>query len=247
MRPRSSMALCYEGYMGQSSFAMTPGNVASIERTLTVTRLSSYAPPMIRPRNSESNSAAAIRLYQWNAEIAGALWPVMHVFEVAVRNAISEVITEVHGPTWTHESSFHNKLPNPNGRNIYNPRRDIIHQSRKHQHAGKVIPELKMIFWERMLTSRHDNDFWGLHLRTGFPNAPAVAFQATRGQLREKFESVRRIRNRLGHHESVSDPQRFSLNEVFENMMTVLAWRDEAIADWVYSFETVQQTLQKRP
>ena len=160
----------------------------------------------------------------------------------------------MHGADWAHEVSFQNKLPRkrrdrrtnrPVG---YGAREDLQKQARQHSHTGKVIPELKMVFWEKMLTSRHDNDFWNNYLTAAFPHLPAGhATVVHRNELREKFESVRDVRNRLGHHESVCDRSRFDLPQIFVNMMTVLSWRDPALHDWVADFETVRSVLARRP
>lgn len=216
-----------------------------IESALTPPRLGSYFPPLVTVEPNETQTEAAVRLYQWNAEIAAAMWPVMHVFEVVVRNAVSDVITAVHGPSWTHQHAFWNKLPNPRG--VYSPRKDLIKQASQHPTPGKVIPELKMAFWERMFTSRHDNDFWSQHLQEGFPYIAAHTYQQGRNQLRAMYESVRRVRNRLGHHESVSDPTRFDLPKIHQNMMYVIGWRDPVVLSWVDSFQQVDATLERRP
>ncbi|WP_246183114.1 hypothetical protein [Mycolicibacterium grossiae] len=38
---------------------------------------------------------------------------------------------------------------------------------------GKVIPELKFVFWENLFTRRHDGRLWNRHLRTVLPNLDA--------------------------------------------------------------------------
>lgn len=173
------------------------------------------------------------------------MWPVMHIFEVVVRNAVSDVITAVHGPNWTHQQAFRNKLPNP--QKAYSPRKDLIRQGALHSTPGKVIPELKMAFWEKMFTARHDNDFWRYSLPVGFPYLAAPTYQVGRNQLRTMYESVRRIRNRLGHHEPVADPSRFDLLTIYQNMMYVIGWRDPVVLSWVASFQQVEKTLERCP
>lgn len=232
---------------------MTPDSAQRIQSALSPARLRSYAPPLVACRDGESEVEAAVRLYQWHAELAAALWPVMHVFEVTVRNAISDAISVVHGTGWAHERSFLNKLPRaPRDRSTnkivgYGPYEDLKTQSTKHPSTGKVIPELKMAFWEKMLTSRHDQDFWERHLYVAFPCLPQGRNQVHRNVLREKYENVRKIRNRLAHHESVADPSRFDIDGIFNDIMTVLNWHSISLHDWVSSFERVQEVNSQRP
>ncbi|KAA8727977.1 hypothetical protein [Corynebacterium phocae] len=232
--------------MTPSKFSITQQSANIIEKSLTNPRLNSYSPPLVTVQPGETAKQASVRLYQWNAEVAAALWPVMHVFEVTVRNAASEAINYVHGPNWAHDVSFQNKLPNPRP-GLYNPRKDLRARADHFSTTGKIIPELKMAFWEKMFTARHDNDFWKHYLEQVFPNTPDLEYYSLRGEIREKYANVRKIRNRLGHHESVSDPNRFDLHQIFDDMMAVLEWRDPVIRNWVDSFQTVEQTLSRRP
>ncbi|OZF41821.1 hypothetical protein CH293_27465 [Rhodococcus sp. 14-2470-1b] len=233
---------------------MTPAVAQEIEKCLSPGRVGSYAPPLIACEQGEQPLSAALRLYQWNTEIASAMWTVMHIFEVTVRNAVSDAVSEVHGQKWTHEPSFHSRLaPTPKDRITgkpigYGPRNDLQKQSRIHTTPGKVIPELKMVFWEKMFTQAHDRDFWNPHLQAAFPNLDSS--QPTRDHrnaLRIRYERVRRIRNRMGHHESISDASRFDLDACYHGMMDVLAWRSSEVHAWVSSMETVQDVLRRRP
>lgn len=240
--------------MPTAPFTMTPADARAIEKCLSSGRVGSYHPPLVSCEQGEVPLAAALRLYRWNAEIAAALWTVMHMFEVAVRNAVSDAVTEVHGPDWTHDASFLLKLPPAPRDHLtnrivgYGAREDLQKQSRSHPTAGKVIPELKMVFWEKMFTQRHDADFWNSHLLTVFPNLdPATPIRDHRNALRTRYERVRRIRNRMGHHESISDASRFDLTQCYTGMMEVLSWRSIEVHAWVAEVENVQEVLQRRP
>ncbi|WP_204165074.1 hypothetical protein [Rhodococcus oxybenzonivorans] len=233
---------------------MTPADAQAIEKCLSPGRVGSYHPPLVTCDQGEDPLAAALRLYRWNAEIAAALWTVMHVFEVTVRNAVSDAVTQVHGPNWTHDASFHAKLPPaPRDRSTnrpagYGAREDLQKQSRLHPTPGKVIPELKMAFWEKMFTQRHDADFWNSYLCTVFPNVDsAEPIRDHRNALRTRYERVRRIRNRMGHHEPISDTSRFDLSQCYTGMMEVLSWRSSEIHAWVADVENVQEVLLRRP
>ena len=232
--------------MAEASNSISTEDAWRIRSVLSPPRLSTYEPPSVTAKPGETSVQAAVRLYQWNAEVSAAFWPVINVFEVAVRNAISTVISQVHGQDWAHDPSFINKLPNPTGP-VYNPRKDLKRMADLHKTTGKVIPELKMSFWEKMLTKRHDGDFWSLYMNVGFPYLPPGSHQAHRNELRSRYERVRKMRNRLGHHEAIFDSTRFSLQAIFFDMVQVLEWREPAVSDWVMQFELVQQTLTKRP
>lgn len=46
-----------------------------------------------------NDTASALRLYVWNAEVSAAFIVPLHICEVAVRNGVVEAIERVHGPT----------------------------------------------------------------------------------------------------------------------------------------------------
>lgn len=224
-----------------------------IASSISDARLSSYYPPLIEPLADELPMSAALRLYQWNAEVTAAIWPVMHIFEVTVRNAISEAIARVHGEDWAHDRSFQLKLkttrikPGGNTHRPYDPRRDLEKHAERFDTTGKVIPELKMVFWERMLVKHHDGNFWRAYLTEVFPYLPEATLEENRNQLRRIFERARSLRNRLGHHEPICDPSKYDLEGTFSDMMSVLSWRSPEVHAWVDGFEQFQSVLLCRP
>ncbi|GAA4406827.1 hypothetical protein [Tsukamurella soli] len=234
--------------MTEGDYTTTEAAATEIERCLSAGRLSSYAPPRVTPKTGEGAAQAALRLYRWNIEIAAALWPVTHIMEVAVRNAVSDAVTEVHGHRWTHDAAFHSRLPNPSRSSVYSPRRDIKAIAGRYDTPGKVIPEVKMKFWEQMFTARHDRDIWSHHLTDVFPHLPAgVSYQEHRKNIYHRFERIRVLRNRMGHHEPICDPARFDLDAVFEAVVDLVGWRSSETLAWLMDIENVQVTLASRP
>ena len=97
---------------------------------------------------------AALELYDWNAQVSGAFMAPLHICEVVMRNAVSDALTAVYGARWPWSSVFEASLPASAAG--YNPRGDLQRARTAHQTTGKVIPELKFVFWQKMFTSRHD-------------------------------------------------------------------------------------------
>src|SRR5690554_2789998 len=106
------------------------------------------------PKSDDDPSA--LNLYVWNAQLSGAFMAPLHICEVVVRNAISDALEAKYGEHWPWSPGFEQSLPDPRPP-AYSPRRDLFNARRNAQTTGKVIPELKFIFWQRMFTSRHDN------------------------------------------------------------------------------------------
>jgi hypothetical protein len=191
-----------------------------------------------------SDQARALALYRWNAQASAAFMVPMHICEITLRNAIVGAIQDVYGVQWyVPGSAFERSLPKPNAG--YSPARDL-HRSRKNQpSAGKVIPELKFMFWVSMLTARHDARLWRPYLAKHFPALP-VGLSASAGRLllHSRLDDIRKLRNRLAHHEPVFD--RILVDE-YEKIADVVRWVSPETMNWLSGFESVTRILRQRP
>ena len=110
--------------------------------------------------------------------------------------------------------------------------------------AGKVVAELSFAFWIAMLTSRHDVRLWTPWIRAEFPHfAPQLA-GACRNQLHLALEEVRRLRNRIAHHEPI-----FARDVAadYERIRQIIAWRSPITADWMDREQGVVSLLASKP
>src|SRR5262245_46602597 len=116
--------------------------------TLSEARFSTYLAA------SGNDVERAVSLYGWNARISSALMLPAHFAEVATRNAVADALAEVYGERWPWSPGLERSLPDP--AHGYSPSRDLRDVRRYQPTTGKVIAELKFVFWQKMLTSRHD-------------------------------------------------------------------------------------------
>jgi hypothetical protein len=184
-------------------------------------------------------SPAALVLYQWNAQISGAFMAPLHICEVVIRNSVSDVLTTTYGVRWPWSPVFEASLPSPPSG--YNPRSDLQTNRTRHTTTGKVIPELKFVFWQKMFTSRYDGRLWNDHLRTVLPNLDGTK---TVGQLREEIyrnlEHVRVFRNRIAHHEPIF--KRALANDL-DIIKSLIRFRCKLTADWMMQSQRVTEHL----
>lgn len=211
-------------------------NGERVKGTLSSPRLSTY-------EREASNLDGALELYLWNANVSGAFFPCLHICEVTIRNAVSEVLFKLHGNQWPWDNGFINTLPNP--KYGYNPRNNLQQARDKLSDVNKVIPELNFVFWQKMFTSRHDDQLWLPHFRTTFPHADAsVAIQALRGEIYNDLEKIRKLRNRIAHHEPIF---RRKLNENYEAIIKIIGYRCEDTAQWLSLNQNVVSLLNNKP
>lgn len=114
----------------------------------------------------------------------------LHLCEVAIRNAVADAIAAQYGPRWPWARGFQaSLLVPPTG---YNPRADLAGARRNTSSTGKVIPELKFVFWQKMLTSRYDNAIWNHQLATVLPGADAsIGVPALRARVYNDLDRIR--------------------------------------------------------
>ena len=111
---------------------------------------------------------SALIFYAWNAQVSGALLFPLHICEVVVRNAVADALEAIYGARWPWSPTFERSLPDP--LQGYSARKDLQSARRAASTTGKVIPELKFVFWQKMFTSRYDTRVWNPHLRCVMPN-----------------------------------------------------------------------------
>lgn len=218
---------------------LTPGAAVAIESVLSVPRLQRFMMPP-----NYTTRVKALQLYQWNAEISAAFMVPLHICEVSVRNGISDTIERVYGPTWwAAGSGFERSLSDP--ARAYSPRRDLERARRGHVTAGKVVAELKFMFWISLLTSRFEGRLWSRWIGTYFPNLPPhLALGQRRQELYGQLNVVRILRNRIAHHEPIF-PR--NLADDYARISKIIAWRSMEAAAWLDSIEAVSLLLASKP
>ncbi len=169
----------------------------------------------------------------------------LHVYEVVIRNAVSDALSAVYGAQWPWSPAFEQSLPNPSDRRVFNPNRELNRARSGQQSTGKVIAELKMVFWQKMFTGRFDTRIWNPHLRTVMPHLdPAKTVQELRRSIHADLEQLRMLRNRIAHHEPIF---KRSLAGDFTKIQALIAFRCPTTSAWMVQNQQAQALIQARP
>ena len=186
---------------------------------------------------------AALLLYAWNAEVSGAFLPPLHGCEVGIRSGVSDALEALYGPRWPWSATFERSLPDP--MQGYSPRRDLQSARRAAQTTGKVIPELKFVFWQKMFTGRYDTRIWDQHLRRVLPNLdPAKPVATLRQAIYGDLERVRLLRNRIAHHEPIFAR---ALADDYQTVLMLVTYRCTVTAAWMDSNQTATAIIAAKP
>lgn len=207
----------------------------AIEQVLSPGRFSTYR-NAIRTSIGTDCPSRALSLYEWNAELSGQLLFPLHIYEVVLRNTISDAISRRYGPDWPTNTVFQNSLPGKE-------KADLLSLVTPYQGLGKVLPELKLYWFESMLTRRHDGRIWNLYIHSVFPNAGTIAATALRYQLNTQCRTIRKLRNRIAHHEPIFNQP--TLASILPYIQTAVGFRCATTLSWLNSREQVSPLLSK--
>lgn len=207
----------------------------AIEHTLSINRFSTYRQAVISATGDNCN-VLALKLYEWNAELSSRFFFPLHIYEVAIRNAISDAISIRYGQDWPTNTVFQNSL------NALDKKTLLSALNGNYQGVGKLLPEIKFVWFENMLTSRHDGRIWKPYIAQTFPNAPdSLTAKEIRKELKDACYIIRKFRNRCGHHEPVFNNA--TLADVYPLIVKSLEWRCDKTSKWMNQNQSVTELL----
>jgi hypothetical protein len=218
---------------------MSISSEQAIRHALTEARIGTYeaATAVVPPLTG------ALALYAWNAQVSAALMAPLHICEVVVRNAAADAIAAVYGVNWPWRQVFITSLPAPT--KGYSARADLLRVRMGQPTTGKVIPELKFMFWQTLFTSRFDGRIWQPHLRAVMPHLDAaVAIPHLRGMIYKELDQLRKLRNRIAHHEPI-----FTRNLVddLQRIRALIALRCPVTSVWMMNNQHAMTLIGAKP
>ena len=174
------------------------------------------------------NERKAIKHYEQNIKLAESLGPSLSVFEVTLRNAIIRELEIMTGQKeWYLFFKNHPAL-----NSIYKYIITAInHISARGESvtADKINGELTLGFWVSLFNADYEKYLWK-DLRRAFPGIPKK--QRQRKNVSAPLNSIRILRNRVYHNESISWNLR-RLSNIHESIVTVIQWMNPSLPVWL--------------
>ena len=219
-----------------------PSTINTVKSMLSAARMGTYE-RVLDAAGNQISLPMALELYAWNAQVSAAFLTPLHICEVVTRNAVAEAIENQYGTRWPWSIGFEKSLPvSTRG---YCLTADLQNARRHAKTTGKVIPELKFVFWQKMLTHRNDMRLWNPYLAQAFPNLPpGQSVSQSRQAIYNDLEHIRTLRNRIAHHEPIFS--RNLLND-FQKISGLIALRCAVTAQWMSVNQQVLAIISTRP
>jgi hypothetical protein len=171
-------------------------------------------------RSPQEHQEELLRRYLWNIVLSEALYPALHLLEVALRNHVHEVIAKgTRDPNW---------LMNARGLSPHevmqvNRAIDALNKQEKAPDIGKVIAELSFGFWTSFFDTRYERVFWQRSIKLLFPDMPRKI--RTRQTVSARLNRIRRLRNRVFHYEPIWHWK--DLSEQHQAICETIGWMSE--------------------
>lgn len=181
------------------------------------------------------DQSAAVRLYSWNIQVSAAFQAPLGCLEVAYRNALHYRLSTLfgRGDWWlAPDIRLHHTAQRMVADAI-----DELQRRRRRPTPGRVVAELPFGFWVSLLGSGTDYEtrLWRPALRHAFPS-----YRGRRAPLHREFDGVRRLRNRIAHHEPI---HRRDLVADHERIVRLLGYISPEYMAWVLLNDRVPEVL----
>ena len=198
-----------------------------LELAFSAQRMSKYL------QRYPSDENRAILHYKENLRLAESLYISLSVFEVTLRNAISQQMEQMTG-----RKDWYAIFPNTPALKSLNG--DITQAIRHISSRGepvnpdKIISELTFGFWVTMLNSEYEMVLWK-SLRKAFPYMPKQLRQ--RKNVSAPCNAFRKLRNRVFHHEAICWDIQY-VTRLHDELIKVLGWVNKDMPAWLATIDT---------
>lgn len=185
-----------------------------------------------------SDEQKAIIHYKSNIELTESFYPVLSMFEVALRNSLNRELTR-HFRTsdWYLHIGSVPGLRNLNS-SISTAKKHIAKRNESIT-ANKVIAELTLGFWVRLFNAEYELVLWK-PIRKAFPHLEKQLRQ--RNKVSAPINKIRDFRNRVFHHEPISwNLDR--LEETHSSILKVMSWINKDLPNLAYKIDRVPEVI----
>lgn len=218
----------------QVAFNITDAHVEACEKYISPERLAGYY------ALAHGNRKRGIVLYEFNTELSEALYGVIQGFEVTLRNAIHNSITEHTGHADWYDRV---QLGTSEATAIAEAKRNI-EESREAVTSSRIVGQVNLGFWVRLFSSTYDKTIYSQYIRRLFPKNLKRTF------LHGRMKDLKTLRNRIAHHQRIIGGKR-DLQKDYTELIETISWISPEMALWVSAtncfLERVNKGVRKLP
>lgn len=172
----------------------------NLVKLISKNRLSSY-----KYDNNDTDSILLER-YLYNIEVSKALYPILSILEISLRNRINEAIETTIRQDWLlHELNHQNILLTGEFNKIQEAKQKLLSKGHKNFTKDDLIAELSLGFWIYLCGRKYKNTLWHKtgFFKTVFADYPNFSEFDKLGKITPILQLMLKLRNRVFHHEII--------------------------------------------
>ena len=210
-------------------------NKAILERIISKERIEPYL------RHHKNDLEKAIAHYKSNILISEAFYPLLSILEIGLRNSIDfQLAHRFNDKNWFENHEFIKIASRFQIDRIADARTSILSE-KKEITSGRIISELSFGFWTSLFDTKFEMIHWK-NLRLAFPNCPKDIRK--RKTMSSKFNGIRKLRNRIFHHEAIT--WNLDVIESYKNeIMEGIAWLNNDLLNWLDELNHIDKVIDK--
>ena len=210
-------------------------NETIIEKIISTERLQPYL------THHKNDVVKAIQHYKSNILVSEAFYPLLSILEIGLRNSIDTQLTIRFGDkNWFENREFIKIASRFQIDRISDARSNILSE-KKEITSGRIISELSFGFWTSLFDTKFEMTLWKT-LRLAFPNCPKEIRK--RKTMSSKFNAVRKLRNRIFHHEAITWNLKV-IQEYEKEILEALDWLNKDLVNWMEGLNHLDRIIEE--
>lgn len=204
----------------------------TVAKHLSEARLAPYL------RHTDGDLENALELYKWSTRMSMSMFELISHLEVMLRNAMDAALSNEFrdddcGIPWF----LRNPPTTPTMSDAVDAARERLRgQNKDTRH--QIVASMNFGFWTGMIGSKYE-DLWRTTLHKAFPGS-----SGKRKDVMKELESVRKIRNRIAHHDSM-----LNVDVPFEvrRIHRVAEFLGHNVGEWFKANDQTREIYKDRP
>lgn len=210
-------------------FDYTDERVGDLGKTLSEARLGRYK------SLANGDAKGALLLYCWNISLGQCLYWPLHAFEIALRNALADVLKAQFGDEWFEDiksfSTYQGSKSNKELDQIDKAKDKLDEDGHKYTHDN-IVAAASLGLWHGLFKQEYEKKLYIPYFATLFD-------VSNREEAYRKIQQVKRLRNNIAHHEPIIVSSKHQtareLYKDYKVILKMIRWINETAAVWVES------------
>ena len=211
-------------------------------KLISLNRLSSYK------FSDVDDELLILKRYLYNIEVSKALYPLLSLLEISLRNSINNAIENTIKQNWLVEELKKQDILKDKEYKILKETEVKLARSRKTITAGNLIAELSLGFWVHLCTKKYKIRLWHTKdfFRQVFSDYPNFSDFDKLTKIYPSLRLTLDIRNRIFHHEIIiNNPD--GIENCYEGIKTLLSYISKDCLSFLNEVCEFKKVLKQKP